>query len=131
MTWLTVTQYLCHNDRYGQFVGISTGLFPIHGLCHRVSKKSNMAGATGGVGTAFRTNEFTPCFSAIHIAQSMVFCVMFCRSVCPFVLFLLAIVFSVLLRVTTSDYLFSIFKLFLTWYKLCLFYVVTDLKYYA
>jgi hypothetical protein len=33
--------------------------------------------------------------------------------VCPFVLFLLAIVLSVLLRYTDSDYLFGIFKLFL------------------
>ena len=33
--------------------------------------------------------------------------------VCPFVLFLLAIVLSVLLRFTDSDYLFGIFKLFL------------------
>jgi hypothetical protein len=33
--------------------------------------------------------------------------------VCPFVLFLLVIVLSVLLRFTDSDYLFGIFKLFL------------------
>jgi len=33
--------------------------------------------------------------------------------ICPFVLFLLAIVLSVLLRYTDSDYLFGIFKLFL------------------
>jgi len=33
--------------------------------------------------------------------------------VCPFVLFLLAIVLSVLLRYTDSDYPFGIFKLFL------------------
>ena len=32
---------------------------------------------------------------------------------CPFVLFLLAIVFSVLFRYTDSDYPFGIFKLFL------------------
>ena len=41
--------------------------------------------------------------------QSLVFCVVFCRSL--FVLFLLAIVLSVLLRCTTSDYPFGIFKL--------------------
>jgi hypothetical protein len=33
--------------------------------------------------------------------------------VCPFVLFLLAIVLPVFLRYTDSDYLFDIFKLFL------------------
>jgi len=45
--------------------------------------------------------------------------------VCRFVLFLLAIVLSVLLRYTVSDYPFGIFKLFLTdpivWYFLFLF----------
>jgi len=39
---------------------------------------------------------------------------MFCRSL--FVLFLLAIVLSALLRYTDSDYLFGIFKLFLQHY---------------
>ena len=34
--------------------------------------------------------------------------------VCPFVLFLLAIVFSFLLRYTDSDYPFGILKLFLS-----------------
>jgi len=34
-------------------------------------------------------------------------------SVCPFVLFILAIVSSVILRFTNSDYPFGIFKLFL------------------
>ena len=38
------------------------------------------------------------------------------NSSCPFVLFLLAIVFSVLLRYTDSDYPFGIFKLFLERY---------------
>jgi len=39
---------------------------------------------------------------------------MFCRSfICPFVLFLLAIVLSVLLWLTDSDYPFGIFRLFL------------------
>ena len=36
--------------------------------------------------------------------------------VCPFVLFLLAIVLSVLLRFVDSDYPFGIFKLFLLWF---------------
>jgi hypothetical protein len=40
------------------------------------------------------------------------FICMFCRSFCPFVLFLLAIVLSVLLRYTDSDCPFRIFKLF-------------------
>jgi len=48
------------------------------------------------------------CFSGVRVARSLVFRVMFCRSL--FVL--LSVVLSVLLRFTTSDYPFSIFKLF-------------------
>jgi hypothetical protein len=46
----------------------------------------------------------------IHVAQSLVFCVVFCKSL--FVLFLLAIVFSVL-RVKISVYPFGISNAFL------------------
>jgi len=52
-------------------------------------------------------------FSGVHIARSLVFCVVFCRSLfvlLPF--FFLAIVLSVLLRITASDYPFVVFKLF-------------------
>ena len=42
--------------------------------------------------------------------------------VCPFVLFLLAIVFSVL-RFTDSDYPFGIFKLFLQWVVVIVWYL--------
>jgi hypothetical protein len=45
-----------------------------------------------------------PVFSGVRITRSLV---------CPFVLFLLAIVLSVLLRYTVSDCPFGIFKLFL------------------
>ena len=55
-----------------------------------------------------------PVFSEVRVAQSLAFCVLFCWScVCPFVLFILAIVLSVILRLTASDYPFGIFKLFL------------------
>ena len=49
-------------------------------------------------------------FSSVHVAQSLVFYVVFCRSL--FVLFLLAIVLSVFLF-TASNYPFRVFKLFL------------------
>jgi len=49
-----------------------------------------------------------PVFS---VSRSLVLYVVFCRSL--FVLFLLAIVLSVLLRFMDSDYPFGIFKLFL------------------
>jgi hypothetical protein len=53
-------------------------------------------------------HEFTPSLSAVLVARSVDFCVEFCRSL--FVLCLLAIVFSVLLRFTVSDNLFDIFS---------------------
>jgi hypothetical protein len=43
-------------------------------------------------------------FSCVRFSLSLVFCVVFC----PFVLFLVAIVLSVLLRFTASDYPFGI-----------------------
>jgi hypothetical protein len=55
----------------------------------------------------------SPVFSGVRVARSLTFCIMFCRSLIPlFVLFLLAIVLSVLLRLAPSDYPFGIFKLF-------------------
>jgi hypothetical protein len=51
-----------------------------------------------------------PVFRGVRVTQSLALCVMFCRSL--FVL--LAIVLSILLRFTDSDYPFGIFKLFLS-----------------
>ena len=51
-----------------------------------------------------------PSWCPVLVARSFVFCVVFCRSL--FVLFLLAIVLSVL-RIMDYDYPFGIFKLFL------------------
>jgi hypothetical protein len=51
-------------------------------------------------------------FSGFRVTRSLVLYVYFVDRVCPFVRFLLAIVLSVLLRFTDSDYLFGIFKLF-------------------
>jgi hypothetical protein len=51
-----------------------------------------------------------PVFSGVCVTQSLVLCVMFCRLL--FVLFLLAIVLTILVRFTDSDYPFGICKLF-------------------
>ena len=71
---------------------------------------SNTTGATRGAGTVYSSWALF-LISGICIAQSLVFCVMFCRSiiVCHFVLFLAAIVLSVFLQLMTSDYPFDIF----------------------
>ena len=51
-------------------------------------------------------------FSGVRVARSLVLCVCFVDRLLPFVLFVLAIVLSVLFRYTDSDYLFGISKLF-------------------
>ena len=63
-----------------------------------------------------------PGYSGVRFARSLIFCVMFCKSL--FVLYLLAIVLFVL-RFMASDYSFGFFKLFLVmlfnakWAMLC------------
>ena len=67
-------------------------------------------GATSGADTANPSGvpEFIPpVFNEVPIAQSLVFCVMFCRSL--FVLYLLAIALSVLLIFTALDSVLLIF----------------------
>jgi hypothetical protein len=63
-------------------------------------------------GTAYNSEapEFTPCFSEVRVARSLVFCIMFSRSL--FVIFPFSIMLSVLPRFTNSYYSFDIFKLF-------------------
>jgi len=53
-----------------------------------------MTGAIGGAGNVYLYPEFNPGFHWVPVAQSLVFCVVFCRSL--FVLFLLTIVLYVL-----------------------------------
>ena len=58
-------------------------------------------------------SEFTPGFSGVSVTRSLVLCACFvdrCLSVCTFSF---TIMLSVLLRLTDSDYPFSMFKLFL------------------
>ena len=54
-------------------------------------------------------------FSGIYVAQSSVFCVVFCTSIfiIIFFFFLLNIILSFLFRLTASDYTFGIFRLYL------------------
>ena len=79
----------------------------------------------------------SPVFSGVRVTRSLVLYMYVLQIVvCPFVLFLLAIVLSVLLRQTDSDYHFGIFKLFLQLFKalfhinLVLQYQNTESKYY-
>jgi hypothetical protein len=55
-----------------------------------------------------------PFFSGVRVTRSLALCVCFVDRCFPFCTFRLAIVMSVLLRYTDSDYPFDIFKLFLS-----------------
>ena len=88
MTWLNVTEYLSF---------MTTDIF-------RIFNNSNTAGAARE--TAYHS-EVISGFRVIRVAQSLVFCVLHCRSL--FVPFSLAIVLSVLLPFTHSDYLIKLF----------------------
>ena len=61
-----------------------------------------------------------PVLSGFSVTRSLVSCVCFVDR--PFVIFLLAIVLSVLLRFTDYDYPFSIFNLFFNFDRLQNFY---------
>ena len=82
---------------------------------HRVCCIGNTTDATSGAGTAYpsRALEFTPGFGGDLAVQSLVFSVVLCTSLFVFCSFSLAILLSVLLRVTDFDYFFGIFNLFL------------------
>ena len=68
-----------------------------------VSFSSNMGDVTHGAGNAnfSGASEFAIGFSEVCVARSFVLCVLFCRSL--FVLFLFAIVLSVLFSFIASD----------------------------
>ena len=55
---------------------------------HRILNRRNTTGGTGEAETAYLSGEpeFTHCFSGVCVAQSLFFCVVFCRSssFCPF-----------------------------------------------
>ena len=70
---------------------------------HRVCNESNTKVATSGTSTSYPSGapEFTPVSSEVHVARSLVFCVVFCGSL--FDLFPLAIVLFLLLRFTDYD----------------------------
>ena len=69
-------------------------------IYHRVCYKSKTTGAGRGTGAAYPSgaHELIPDFSGVRVAQSLVFCVVFCISLSFFFV---------------SDYPFGVFKLFL------------------
>ena len=106
-------KYLCH--KWPRICSIRRKNFRVLSsfiTYHRICNQINMTDITSGAGTATLSEQLSspPCFywgSCNSIFRLMC---LFWRSL--FVLFLLAIVLSVLLRLTDSVYLFGIFKLF-------------------
>ena len=112
MNWLSVTEHLCNNwRRICSTCCIHLPVLSSFRTCHRVCYQSNTTDATSGSGTATFPKHLNslPMFSGVRVTRFLVLCVMLCRSL--FVLFLLAIVLSVL-RFTDSDYPFGIFTPF-------------------
>jgi hypothetical protein len=112
MNWLSVTEHLCHKWR--RVCSTCCIHFPVLSsfrTCHRVCYQSNTTGATSGSGTATFPEHLNslPIFSGVRVTRFLILCLVLCRSL--FVLFLLAILLSVFLRFTDSDYPCGIFTL--------------------
>jgi len=111
MTWLTVTENLCHTDHIyvPLVVNNNQSLFNsslITGFVSRVTRRVSLL--ENELLTIPDHLGLPPVLIGVRGARSMVICVLFCRTF--FVLFVL----SVLLWITDSHYPFVIFNLF--WY---------------
>ena len=109
MTWLTVTENMCH--KWQRICSTWRKYFPVISsfmTYHRVFSKSSTTGTTNGTSYTSRAAEVTPIFSGIRAARFLVFCVVSCRLL--FVFFLFNIVLSVLLGFMDPGCLFGIFK---------------------
>jgi hypothetical protein len=113
MTLLTVREYLCH--KWSLMCSVCRHHNPVLSsfvAYHRVYNRSKTTGATCEAGTSYpsRAPESTPVFIGVGVSRPLIFSVVFYGSL--FVLFLLVIALSVLLRYTAS----GIFNLFLNVY---------------
>ena len=100
MTWLTVTEYLCHK------LPRICSVCPYHN--HTLFSFRLITGCL----TAYpsRVAEFTPVCSGVSVDRSLVFCAV---NRCLLFFVCVAIVLSIILRITFSDYPCGIFRLFL------------------
>jgi hypothetical protein len=100
MIWLTAMEYLCHNDHgYVPLVAKAFRSFPLSWLITGFVTRLTRQVFTSGAGTAYPSG-----FSWVRVTRSLVLYVSFVDRYLSFVLFLLAIVLSVLLRYTDSHY---------------------------
>jgi hypothetical protein len=108
MTWLTVMEYLCY--KWPRICSTSRSFHHsriITGFVTRLTRRVTLVEQELLIPPEYLSSPSV--LSGIRVTRSLVLCVYF---VDPFVFFLLAIVLSVLLRYTDSDYPFGIFKLF-------------------
>ena len=77
---------------------------------HWICNKINTMGATSRAETVYPSvaPEFTPVLTGVRVTVDLVLCVFFVDRCLSFCTFLLAIVLSVPLRFTDSDYSFSV-----------------------
>ena len=105
-----MTDYVCSvqqtlSDIQEKIIGIigsnltrNTGVHHLFLLYHRVCNQINMTGATSGAGTAYTPSPSSlPVFNGVRVTRYLVLCVFVLDRCLSFVLFLLAIVLSVLL----------------------------------
>ena len=80
-----------------------------------LSFNRNTTGTTNGTGTTYPPNvlEFTPSFSGVRAAQSLVFCVVYCRSLLVILFVILWPLFCLFFYFAAFYHVFVIFKLFL------------------
>ena len=103
MTWLTVTAYLYHKWPLKCSIGHNYNLvlspfMTYHRVCNMTVPHVEQELVI------LQEHPSSPSvFSGVRVAQSLIFCVVFCRSL--FVFFFLATELSVLLWITASDYI--------------------------
>lgn len=88
---------------------------------HKLCNMNKTICATSETGSVYPSGvpEFSPSFIGVDVAQSVVFWLVFCRSLfLPFIHFLLVFVLPVVRRVTASDDSFGICNLPLHFIKL-------------
>ena len=100
-------EYLCH--KRPRICSSCRNHFPAlfsYVSYHLVCIYINTTGATSGAGTAYPSgaHEFTPGFSGVRVTRALVLCVCFVDCCLSLILFLLAILLSVLRRYVHSDY---------------------------
>ena len=105
--------YVTNDHRYVPLVVSTCRFFSRSWLITRVTRQVSLVDQE--LPTLLEHLSSLPVFREVHVARSLVFCVMFCRSLFVLMSFIFwSLCCLVLLRFTDSDYPFGIFKFFLS-----------------